>query len=67
MVSDGWEMSQTLSGDAVLCQDQHEIKMEAQMSIFPDIHMLFVTSLVRDQDGGQIPTGSHCNVVSLSA
>ena len=65
MVSDSWEMAQNWHICAVICQDQQEIKMEAQMSIFPDICMLFVTGL-ENQDGGKIPTGSHCNVVSLS-
>ena len=62
MVSDSWEMSQTLWGDAVLCQDHGEIKMKAQMSIFLVIRMLFVIGLTRIQDGGKISTGCHYNV-----
>ena len=61
MVSDSWEMAQNWYIHAVICQNQQEIKMEAQMSIFPVIHMHFVTSLAENQDGGEIPTGSHCN------
>ena len=34
MVSDSWETAQNLQEGAVLCQDQCELKMEAQMSIF---------------------------------
>ena len=60
MVSDSWETSQTLRGDAVLCQDHHEIKMKDQMSIFSIICMLFVIGLTRIQDGGKIPISSHC-------
>ena len=41
MVSESWETAQNLQGGAVLCQDQHELKMEAQMSIFLDICMHF--------------------------
>ena len=62
MVSDSWETSQTLWGDAVLCQDHHEIKMKAQMSIFSVIHMFFVVGLTRIQDGGEISIGSHYNM-----
>ena len=62
MVSDSWEISKTLCGDAVLCQDHCEIKMKAQMSIFLIIHMLFVMGLSRIQDGGEISIGSHYNM-----
>ena len=47
MVSDSWEMAQNLQGDAVLCQDQCKLKMEAQMSIFFDLHMIFEPGLTK--------------------
>ena len=60
MVSDSWETAQNWYICAVICQDQQEIKMEAQMSIFPVIRMHFVTGLAKNQDGGEIPTRSCC-------
>ena len=59
MVSDSWEMAQNLQGDAVLCQDQCELKMEAQMSIFFNFCIIFELDLTKIQDGGEIPIGSH--------
>ena len=59
MVSDSWEMAQNLQGDAVLCQDQYELKMEAQMSIFFNLCMNFEPDLTKIQDGGEVPSGSH--------
>ena len=47
MVSDSWEMAQNLQGDAVLCEDQCELKMEAQMSLFFDLHMIFEPGLTK--------------------
>ena len=63
MVSESWEMAQNLQGDAVLCQDLQEFKMEAQMSIFSGLHMIFKLGLAQIQDGGVIPIGSYCNMV----
>ena len=59
MVTESWEMAQNLQGDAVLCQDQRELKMKAQMSIFFNLHMTFEPGLTQIQDGGKIPIGSH--------
>ena len=59
MVSDSWEIVQNLQGDADLCQDQCELKMEAQMSIFFNLHMIFKPGLTKIQDGHEIPFGSH--------
>ena len=59
MVSDSWETAQNLSHDVVVCQDHQEIKMEAEMSIFLDIHMHFEPGLVKKQHGREIPIGSH--------
>ena len=63
MVSESWDMAQNLQGDAVLCQDLQEFKMEAHMSIFFKLHMIFELGLTQIQDGGEILIGSHCNVV----
>ena len=41
MVSDSWETAQILQGDAVICKDQRETKMEAQISVVSCIRMLF--------------------------
>ena len=41
MVSDSWETAHNLQGDAVLCQDLQEFKMEAQMSILFKLCMIF--------------------------
>ena len=41
MVSESCEMAQNLQGGAVLCQDLQEFKMEAQMSIFFKLRMIF--------------------------
>ena len=49
----------------VLCQEQCDNNMEAQMSNILVIRMLFVTGLVRIQDGGKIPIGSHYNVANF--
>ena len=62
-MSESWEMAQNLQGDAALCQDLQEFKMEAQMRIFSDLHMIFEPGLAQIQDGGEIPIGSDCNVV----
>ena len=59
MVSESWETAQNLQEDTVLCQDQHELKMEAQMSIFFDICIHFLPDLVKKQHGGEIPIGGH--------
>ena len=40
MVSDSWETTQILQGDAVICQDQHGTKMEVQVSVVSPICML---------------------------
>ena len=40
MVSDSWEMTQILQGDAVICQEQCGTKMEVQISVVSAIHML---------------------------
>ena len=65
MVSEGWETSTNWWEDAVLCQEQFENKMEAQMSNILIIHMLFTTGLTKIQDGGEIPTGNHYNMVTF--
>ena len=52
-----------LQGDAVLCQDLQEFKMEAQMSILFRLRMIFELGLAQIQDGGEILIGNHCNVV----
>ena len=59
MMSDSWEMAQNWYKHAVICQDQPELKMQAQMSIFSDICMLFDLGQTRKQDGGKISIGSH--------
>ena len=59
MVSDSWEMAQHLQEGAVLGQDEHELKMEAQMSIFFDICIHFKPGLVKKQHGREIPIGGH--------
>ena len=59
MVSDSWDMAQNLQGDAVLCQDQCELKLEAQISIFFNPRMIFELGLTKIQDGDEIPIGSH--------
>ena len=59
MVSDSWETAQNLQEDAVLCQDQRELKIEAQMSIFFDICIHFKPGLVKMQHGREIPICSH--------
>ena len=63
MVSESWEMAQNLQGGAVLCQDLQEFKMEAQLSIFFKLRMIFEPGLTQIQDGDEIPIGSHCNMV----
>ena len=63
MVSESWEMAQNLQGGAVPCQNLRQFKMEAQMSIFLELHMTFELGLTQIQDGGEIPIGSHCNMV----
>ena len=40
MVSDSWETTQILPGDAVICQDQRGTKMEVQISVVSTIYML---------------------------
>ena len=59
MVPDSWEMAQILQKDAVACQDQQEMKMELQMSIFFDLRMNFEPGLIKKQHGSEIPIGSH--------
>ena len=59
MVSDSLETAQVLQQDAAVCQDQQEIKMEVQMSIFLVPHMVFQLGLIKKQDGSEIPIGSH--------
>ena len=59
MVSESWEMAQNLQEGAVPYQDQCELKMEAQMSIFFNIHIHFKPGLVKKQHGREIPIGSH--------
>ena len=63
MVLESWEMAQNLQGGAVLCQDLHQFKMEAEMSIFFELRMILEPGLTQIQDGGEIPIGSHCNMV----
>ena len=45
MVSESWKTAQYLQGGTVLCQDLQELKMEAQMSIFFNLHMIFEPGL----------------------
>ena len=47
MVSVSLEMAQNLQGDAVLCQDLLEFNMEAQMSIFFELRMIFEPGLTQ--------------------
>ena len=59
MASDSWETAQNWYKCAVICQDQQQLKMEAQMSIFFDLCMIFEPGLTKIQDDGEIPIGSH--------
>ena len=40
MISDSWEMSPNLQGDAVICQDQHGTNMEGQISVISILCMI---------------------------
>ena len=62
-MSESWEVAQNLQGGAVLCQDLQELGMETQMSIYSDLCMIFELGLAQIQVGGEIPIGSHCNMV----
>ena len=59
MVSDSCGCCANWWRDALRCPDHPGIIYEHQMSIFKAPHMILWLGLTRNQDGREIPIGSH--------
>ena len=59
MVSDSCGCAANWLRDALRSPDHPGIINECQMSIFKAPHMILWLGLTRNQDGGEMPIGSH--------